>query len=126
MVHRSESLTRAGVVQHRQPFGHHGDKLIRGSRDCCTILGDVSTCDEMLAEARNGPERIATVECFLLRRLRPQRDNLACRVASYLKGDPTLPLQQLASMLSVSTRHLARTFKATFGMTPKRFARLAY
>jgi AraC-like DNA-binding protein len=87
--------------------------------------GDVSTCDEMLAGARNGLERVATVECFLLRRLRPQRDSLACHAASYLRSDPTLPLRQLASMLSVSTRHLARTFSATFGITPKRFARLA-
>jgi AraC-like DNA-binding protein len=87
--------------------------------------GDVSTCDEMLAGARNSPDRIATVESFLLHRLRPQRDGLACRAASYLRNDPTLPLQQLASMLSVSARHLSRTFNATFGMTPKRFARLA-
>jgi AraC-like DNA-binding protein len=28
-------------------------------------------------------------------------------------------------MLAVSTRHLSRTFNATFGITPKRFARLA-
>jgi AraC-like DNA-binding protein len=87
--------------------------------------GDVSTCDEMLAEARNSPERIATVEAFLLRRLRPQRDSLACRAASYLRSDPTLPLQQLASLLSVSVRHLSRTFNTAFGMAPKQFARLA-
>jgi AraC-like DNA-binding protein len=87
--------------------------------------GDVSICDEMLADARNSPERIATVEAFLLRRLRPQRDNLACRAASYLRNDPTLSLLKLASMLSVSVRHLSRMFNATFGMTPKRFGRLA-
>jgi AraC-like DNA-binding protein len=87
--------------------------------------GDVSTCDKMLAEARDSRERIATVECFLLRRLRPQRDSLACHAASYLRGDPTLSLQQLASMLAVSTRHLSRAFNAMFGITPKRFARLA-
>lgn len=87
--------------------------------------GDVSTCDEMLAEARNSPERIATVEAFLLRRLRPQRDSLACCAASYLRSDPTLSLLQLGSMLSVSVRHLSRMFNATFGMSPKRFGRLA-
>jgi AraC-like DNA-binding protein len=87
--------------------------------------GDVSICDEMLAEARNSPERVATVEAFLLHRLRPQRDSMACRAASCLRSDPTLPLQQLASMLSVSMRQLSRLFTATFGMTPKRFARLA-
>ena len=87
--------------------------------------GDVSTCDEMLAGARNSSERIATVEAFLLRRLRPQRDSLACRAASYLRSDPTLSLLRLASMLSVSVRHLSRMFNATFGMSPKRFGRLA-
>jgi AraC-like DNA-binding protein len=87
--------------------------------------GDVSTCDEMLAEARSSPERIATVAAFLLHRLRPQRDSLVCRAASYLRSDPTLPLRQLASMLSIGVRHLSRTFNATFGMTPKWFARVA-
>lgn len=87
--------------------------------------GDVSTCDQMLAEARNSPERIASVEAFLLQRLRPQRDSLACRAASCLRSDPALPLQQLACLLGISVRHLSRRFNATFGMTPKRFGRLA-
>jgi AraC-like DNA-binding protein len=87
--------------------------------------GDVSTCDEMLAEGRNSPERIATVEAFLLRRLRPQPDNLACRAASYLRSDPTLSLPQLALRLGVRVRQLSRVFNATFGMSPKRFGRLA-
>lgn len=87
--------------------------------------GAVSMCDQMLAEARNSSERIASVEAFLLHRLRPQRDSLACRAASCLRNDPALPLQQLASMLSISVRHLSRSFNAAFGMTPKRFGRLA-
>jgi AraC-like DNA-binding protein len=87
--------------------------------------GDVSMCDEMLAEALDSSERIATIESFLLRRLRPKRDDVASRAASLLRNDPTLPLQQIASMLSVSTRHLARAFGVSFGMNPKKFARLA-
>lgn len=87
--------------------------------------GDVSTCDELLVEARDSPERVATVEGFLLRRVRPQRDGLACRAASHLTSDPSLPLQQLASRLDVSMRQLSRSFSATFGICPKRFARLA-
>jgi len=87
--------------------------------------GEVSTCDDMLADARNSSERIATVESFLLRRLRPQPDNLACRAASYLRSNPALPVQELASKLGLSARHLSRSFNAMFGFGPKQFARLA-
>ena len=87
--------------------------------------GDVSACDELLAGARNSSERIATVEAFLIRRARPERDSLASHAASCLRRNPTLPMKQVASMLNVSTRQLSRSFNATFGMPPKQFARLA-
>jgi AraC-like DNA-binding protein len=88
-------------------------------------VGEVSMCDDLLMEARNSPERIATVEAFLLRRLRPQLDNLACYAASLLRRDPTASMQGLASRLGVSARQLSRSFNATFGIGPKQFARLA-
>lgn len=87
--------------------------------------GDVLMCSELLAEARDSAERIATVEAFLLRLIRPRRDGVAYLAASHLRDDPRLTLHQLASMLDVSVRQLSRTFNATFDMSPKRFARLA-
>lgn len=89
-------------------------------------VGDVFLCDEMLAEARNSRERIATVEGFLSQHARrPQPDSVACRAASVLRRNPALPVHRLASQLDVSKRQLSRGFKATFGTTPKQFARLA-
>jgi AraC-like DNA-binding protein len=87
--------------------------------------GDVMMCSELLVGARNSAERIATVEAFLLRLVRPRPDGVAYIAASQLRTDPNLTLHRLAVMLNVSVRQLSRTFNATFDMPPKRFARLA-
>jgi AraC-like DNA-binding protein len=87
--------------------------------------GEVSTCDDMLADARCSSERIATVAAFLLRRMRPELDCLACRAVSSLRSNPALSVQELASQLGLSARQLSRRFGAAFGITPKQFARLA-
>nr|WP_249127770.1 helix-turn-helix domain-containing protein [Bradyrhizobium lablabi] len=68
---------------------------------------------------------MATVEAFLLRRLRPKSDDLACHVAQSLRRNPALQVESLASKLGFSARHLARSFNAAFGMGPKYFSRLA-
>ena len=86
---------------------------------------EVAMCDEMLAEARTSGERIAGIQSFLLRHLRPHDDNLANAIALHLRKDPTMPIQSLAAKLGFSARHLAREFNAAFGISPKRFARLA-
>jgi AraC-like DNA-binding protein len=89
-------------------------------------IGEVSLLEEMLAEAHDSRERIATVEAFLLHhvhRLRPL--SIACRAASLLRHDPALAGGRLASKLDISQRHLERTFRATFGVNPKQFARLS-
>jgi AraC-like DNA-binding protein len=86
---------------------------------------EVSICDDMLAQAHTSSERIATVESFLLRHVRPYRDDIACRAVSYLRRNPTLSVSELATKLSVSSRHLARSFNSTLGVGPKQFARLA-
>src|SRR5262249_6960480 len=54
--------------------------------------GEVSTCDGMLTDARDSADRVASVECFLHGRLRPQSDNLARRAAQQLRTDPTVPV----------------------------------
>src|SRR5262249_13777996 len=81
-------------------------------------------CDEALAEARTGTERIAGIQSFLLRHLHPQAERLASRAALHLKTDPTMQMHSLALRLGVSDRHLSRAFNADFGIGPKRFARL--
>jgi AraC-like DNA-binding protein len=87
--------------------------------------GDVSTCNDLLVSARNGSERIAAVESFLLQRLRPSLETMAGRVAALIEKDPGLQVQQLALEMGVSTRHLSRSFNTTFGVGLKQFARLA-
>jgi AraC-like DNA-binding protein len=86
---------------------------------------EVATCDEMLAGAQTSGERIAGIQSFLLRLLRPSTDSLATRAALHLRNDPTMQMDGLAAQLGISGRHLSRAFNADFGIGPKRFARLA-
>jgi AraC-like DNA-binding protein len=87
--------------------------------------GEVAMCDELLAGARTSQERISGIYSFLLRHLRPHVDSLASRAAALLMKNPTVRMHSLAAMLGFSDRHLLRDFNAAFGMSPKRFARLA-
>jgi AraC-like DNA-binding protein len=86
---------------------------------------EVAMCDDMLASARTSEERIAGVQSFLLRHLRPHTDSLANRAALHLRKDPTMQMHSLAAKLGSSPRHLSRAFNSAFGVGPKRFARLA-
>ena len=88
-------------------------------------LREVAMCDDLLAGARTSNERIAGVQSFLFRRLRPHTDSLTSRAALYLRRDPTMQIHSLAAGLDVSVRHLSRAFTAALGISPKRFARLA-
>jgi AraC-like DNA-binding protein len=87
--------------------------------------GDVAMCDDMLAAAKTSEERIAGVQSILLRHLRPGTESLASRAAFHLRRAPAMQIHSLAARLGSSPRHLSRTFKAAFGFSPKRFARLA-
>ena len=86
---------------------------------------EVAMCDDMLAGARTSEERIAGIQSFLLRHLRPHNDSLASSAALQLRKDPTMQIHSLAAKLGISARHLARAFNVSFGISPKRFARLA-
>jgi AraC-like DNA-binding protein len=86
--------------------------------------GEVAMCDDLLAGARTSKERVAGIHSFLLRHLRPHADSLANRAALHLRKNPTVKIHSLAAKLGFSTRHLSRSFKAAFGINPKRFARL--
>jgi len=86
---------------------------------------EATMCSELLATARTSAGRVGTVAAFLLRRLRPPADSIASRAAANLRRDPTLQMSTLAAALNISPRHLGRTFRSAFGMSPKYFARLA-
>jgi AraC-like DNA-binding protein len=86
----------------------------------------ISLLSEMLAEARTSAERFACVERFLAANLRERRVNpVACRAAALLRQRPHLRVHHLAARLDVSERHLSRSFRAMFGMSPKQFTRIA-
>jgi AraC-like DNA-binding protein len=87
---------------------------------------EVSLLSEMLCEAQSSRERVAIAESFLLRLRRQLRPpSVACCAAARLRSNPALPMHQLASQLDISRRQLSRSFQATFGTSPKQFARLA-
>ena len=116
---RSDAASR--IV--KAPLREFADATIHlGSlfREC-----EVAMCDDMLAEARTSEERIAGIQSFLLGQLRPHNDCLANRAALHLRRHPTMQIHPLAAKLGCSARHLARAFNAAFGISPKRFARLA-
>lgn len=78
-----------------------------------------------LFQAPTSKDRIAGIQTFLLRHLRPHDDSLANAIALHLRRNPTMPIHSLAAKLGFSARHLTREFNAAFGISPKRFARLA-
>jgi transcriptional regulator GlxA family with amidase domain len=45
--------------------------------------------------------------------------------SSWLRRNPGLRIRKLASLLDISERHLSRGFRATYGTSPKHYARLA-
>jgi AraC-like DNA-binding protein len=86
---------------------------------------EAEMCSELLAGARTSAGRVDTVVAFLLRCLRPPADSIASRAAAHLRRNPTTQMSALATTLNISPRHLGRTFRLAFGMSPKYFARLA-
>jgi AraC-like DNA-binding protein len=87
---------------------------------------DVALLEEQLAEANDSAERVAHVEAFLMQRVREAEPELAAyRAAKYLRQSPTMPVQQVAQRLDISERHLHRCFRTSYGISPKRFARIA-
>jgi AraC-like DNA-binding protein len=86
---------------------------------------DVELLEERLAEAKDSAERVAHVESFLMRCVRDAEPELAAyRAARYLRHSPAIPVQQVAWKLDISERRLHRSFRTTFGIGPKQFARI--
>ncbi len=87
---------------------------------------DVELLEERLAEAKDSAERVAHVEAFLMQCVRHAEPELAAyRAAKYLRHSPAMPVQQVAWKLDISERRLHRCFRTAYGISPKRFARIA-
>jgi AraC-like DNA-binding protein len=87
---------------------------------------DIALLEERVMESGSSSERIACVENFLFQNLRQDReDPVFSRASSWLRRNPGLRMRKLASLLGVSERHLSRGFRATYGTSPKQYARLA-
>ena len=87
---------------------------------------DIALLEERVMESGSSSERIAHVESFLLQNLREDREeSVFSRASSSLRRNPGLRMRKLASLLDISERHLTRGFRATFGTSPKQYARLA-
>ena len=87
---------------------------------------DIALLEERVMECGSSIERIACVESFLLRNFREHREeSVFSRASSWLRRNPGLRMRKLASLLNISERQLSRGFRATFGTSPKQYARLA-
>jgi AraC-like DNA-binding protein len=87
---------------------------------------DIALLEERVMESGSSSERIACVERFLFQNLRQDReDPVFSRASSWLRRNPGLRVRKLASLLDVSERQLSRGFRATYGTSPKQYARLA-
>jgi AraC-like DNA-binding protein len=87
---------------------------------------DIALLEERVMESGSSSERIACIESFLLQNLGQDReDPVLSRASSWLCRNPGLRIRKLASLLDISERHLSRGFRATFGTSPKQYARLA-
>jgi len=88
--------------------------------------GEMSLLDEQLLEGAGMAARVGAVQRFLLDHLSEREsDPLACAAASALRRESSVSVRHLAGHLDVSERHLTRRFQASFGTSPKRFARIA-
>ena len=87
---------------------------------------DIALLEERVMECGSRSERIARVESFLLQHFGENRENqvFSC-AASWLRRKPARRMRKLASLLGISERHLSRGFRATYGTSPKQYARLA-
>lgn len=85
----------------------------------------VTELEERLSLARRDHERVRLVEAFLIRERADRLFDERIALASQLLARPTEhPVWETARALSISPRHLSRSFKAAVGLSPKLFARI--
>ena len=118
-------LRPEGAARLRDVSLHEFAECAHGLREVFSP-GAVSRLDEQLLESESPATRVRAVQRFLLDQLTEREpDPLVAAAARVLRGDPRVPVRDLARRHDVGERHLLRRFRAAFGMSPKRFARIA-
>jgi AraC-like DNA-binding protein len=118
-------LRPEGAARLRGVGLHEFAESAHGLRDVFAP-SEVSRLDERLLEADDAGARVQAVQRFLLDRLTEREpDPIAAAAARSLRADPRVSVRDLARRLDVGERHLSRRFRAAFGASPKRFARIA-
>jgi AraC-like DNA-binding protein len=86
----------------------------------------VSRIEEALQRAGSDDERVRFVEGFLIRQRAGRAFDPGVRLASRLlaRNVSATPVREAAAHLSMSPRHLSRTFKCAVGVQPVVFARI--
>lgn len=107
------------------PVGELADRVVR--LDDVWGTGATALCDRLLAAPPS--DRVPLLERALVDRLRrapfePASALVARAAARMLGGGPAASIAEVARGLGVSERHLRRTFHATVGIGPKRYARI--
>lgn len=124
----------AGFLSVRfEPWGAHhffGTPLVE-FRDRIVSAADLFGAglvelEERLDAAASVGERVALVEGFLVGRLaRHRKDNVAPLVRAVWAHRGRISVRRLCAELGFGERRLERTFAASVGLTPKRFASLS-
>jgi AraC-like DNA-binding protein len=87
---------------------------------------ELDRLQELLAKSTGSSQRIAHMEAFLARNARcTSTTSVAQEAAKLLRCRPSMRRARLAGELGVSERHLTRVFQQSFGVSPKRFAKIA-
>lgn len=96
-------------------------------RDIADVWGAPGRlCAARVAAAGTHAERLALIQDFLLRQLRPERADalVEAAVATLYGSQGGVTIEQLAARLHLSRRQLERRFLATTGQTPAALRRL--
>lgn len=109
---------------------HFTDASFAELQDKITPLADLwgsgaQEIIEQLATASNVHERAALLSYFFLRVLRQRKTSRLDLLLDMLYLSPTTRIADLAEQGGWSLRHFERQFAATYGVTPKYFARVA-
>lgn len=110
------------------PLFPAGPEVVDGYVDLALLSDVYRSCgiEEALCLARSDDERVRLVEGFLMRQRAGRRFGERVQTASRLlaRSSDASPVREVAAALSMSPRHLSRTFKSAVGLQPGVFARI--